>query len=225
MIATIDARIRRALGGIRLAFRGVITRVTSDAPVQLVQLDGVAGEQLQDNELMQHYGFTSNPPAGTMAVVLPVGGKTAHGIVVATEHGSYRLRALKPGELAIYTDEGDSIVLKRGRLIEVTTQTLRINATTKVEITTPDMVVTAANQVLMTTPLVKASAVVTADGKINGNGGMAIQGGTGATFAGNVAQTGGNITTDGDVVASGKSAVTHVHSGVTAGGANTGAPV
>jgi phage baseplate assembly protein V len=225
MIKVIDARIDRALARRRLAFRGKITRVNADAPVQLVQIDGVADEQLQDNELMQHYGYTSNPPAGTMGVVLPVGGRTAHGIVVATEHGTYRLKALKPGEVAVYTDEGDSIVLKRGRLIEVTTQTLKINASTKVEITTPDMVVTAANQVLMTTPLVKASAVVTADGKINGNGGMAIQGGTGATFSGNVAQTGGSITTDGDVQASGKSLAGHAHGGVQPGSGNTGTPI
>ncbi len=137
MIATIDRRIRHFLGGIRLGFRGVITLVKAAGHVQLVQMDGLAGEQLQDNELFQHYGYTSNPPAGTMAIVLPIGGRTAHGIIVATEHGGYRLKNLASGEVALYSDEGDSIVLRRGRLIEVTTQTLRINASDRVEMNTP----------------------------------------------------------------------------------------
>lgn len=136
MIADIDARIRRHVAGIRQTFRGVLTLVKTAGAVQLVQVDGLAGEQLQDAELFQHYGLTSNPPPGTMAVVVPVGGKTSHGIVIATEHGSYRLKNLASGEVAIYTDEGDSIVLKRGRLIEVTTQTLRVNAPTLIEFNT-----------------------------------------------------------------------------------------
>lgn len=137
MIADIDARIDRALGRIRLAFRAVINLVNASAHVQFVQGDGFATEKLRDNELFQHYGYTSNTPPGTMAIVLPIGGKTAHGIVIATEHATYRLKNLKSGEVALYTDEGDSIVLKRGRLIEVTTETLKINASTRVEMITP----------------------------------------------------------------------------------------
>lgn len=126
----IDERIRRKLAGIRLAFRGVVTLVKAAGSVQLVQLDGLSGEQLQDAEVFQQYGCTSNPPAGSMAIVLPLGGKTAHGIIIATEHGTYRLKNLKPGETALYTDEGDSVILKRGRVMEVTTQTLNVNCTT-----------------------------------------------------------------------------------------------
>lgn len=170
MIREIDDRISRALGKIRQAFRGVGTQVNSAAPVQLFQGEGFAGEQLQDAELMQQYGHTSNPPAGFMYVAIPIGGKTAHSIVVATEHASYRLKGLKSGEVAIYTDEGDSIILKRGRLIEVTTQTLRINASTLVEINTPKMQVNASAsmeiataKVQMTAPLVATTGQIKVD--------------------------------------------------------------
>ncbi len=129
-IKVIDERIRRKLAGLRLAFRGVITLVKAAGAVQLVQIDGVSGERLQDAELFQQYGCTSNPPVGSMAIVLPLGGKTGHGIVIATEHGTYRLKDLKPGETALYTDEGDSVILKRGRIAEVTTQTLNVNCAT-----------------------------------------------------------------------------------------------
>lgn len=119
MIQQIDARIRRALGSIRLAFRGVLTLVKAAGAVQLVQLDGLAGEQLQDAELFQDYGFTSNPPAGTMAIVLPIGGKTAHGIVVATEHGGFRLKSLASGEVALYSKFGQVIKLRADGGIDI----------------------------------------------------------------------------------------------------------
>lgn len=166
MIREMDKRIRRALGGIRLTFRGVLKLVKSRGAVQLVQLDGLAGELLQDAELFQHYGYTSNPPPGTMAIVLPIGGKTAHGIVIATEHGSYRLKNLASGEVAISTDEGDSIVLKRGRVIEVTTHTYRVNATAAIEFNAPTITGNASSGIVLNTPLVAASADVKAQGEI-----------------------------------------------------------
>ncbi|MCG8993208.1 phage baseplate assembly protein V [Laribacter hongkongensis] len=209
MWADVDKRIRRAMSGVRQAFRGVLTRVNSGPAVQLVQADALAGERLQDAELFQHYGLTSHPPAGTMAVILPVGGKTSHGIVIATEHGNYRLKSLKPGEVALYTDEGAKITLKRGRLIEAECDVYRVNCKT--------WEVNASNKADFNTPALTASAVVTAQGQINGNGGMAVKGGTGTSFEGDVSQTGGSYTTNGDVVASGVSLKGHKHNGDSGG--------
>lgn len=215
MINDIDKRIRRALAGVRQAFRSVLTRVNSGPAVQLVQADGLAGERLQDNELFQHFGFTSNPPPGTMAIMLPVGGKTSHGIVIATEHGSYRLKALKPGEVALYTDEGAKIVLKRGRLIETDCDVFKVNC--------KRWEVNATDKADFNTPALTASAVVTAQGQINGNGGLAVKGGDGASFEGNVHQRNGSYTTDRDVVASGTSLHGHKHNGDSGG--MTGTPI
>ncbi|WP_334158722.1 phage baseplate assembly protein V [Oryzomicrobium sp.] len=211
MIATIDTRIRRALGAIRQAFRGRGGAIDTTAPVQLIDGEGLAGEPIRGAELMQHYGFTSTPPSGFMYVAVPVGGKTSHAIVVATEHGTYRLKGLKTGEVAIYTDEGDSIVMKRGRLIEVTTETYRVNAAKAIEFNAPAITGNATGSVAFNTPEVTASAVVTAQGQINGNGGMAIKGGKGSTFAGDVTQTSGSFSTDGDVRIAGKSQLHHRH--------------
>lgn len=202
MWADVDKRIRRAMAGVRQAFRGVLTRVNSGPTIQLAQADGLAGEQLQDNELFQHYGLTSNPPPGSMAVILPVGGKTSHGIVIATEHGSYRLKALKTGEVALYTDEGAKIVLKRGRLIETDCDVFKVNCKT--------WEVNASDKADFNTPALTASAVVTAKGQINGNGGMAIKGGDGAHIEGTLEATV-------DVIAAGKSGVHHHHQGDSGG--------
>lgn len=195
----IDTRISRALSRIRLAFRGVIRAVNSGTPIQLVQGDGMAGETLQDAELFQHYGFTSVPLPGAMKIVLPIGGRTSHGIVIATEHASYRLQGLAGGEVALYTDEGAKIVLKRGKIIETSCEVFRVNCQT--------WEVNAQQKADFNTPTLTASTQLIAQGQITGNGGMAVSGGQGASFSGNVSQTGGDFTSAGDVIASG----THLH--------------
>jgi phage baseplate assembly protein V len=129
----INACVQRALARIRLAFRAVLTALDTAPRVSLVQAEGLSSEQLQALELFQHYGFTSAPPPGTMCVVLPLGGQTAHGIVVATEHGAYRIKSLQSGEVAIYTDEdqaadGCRIVLQRGNKIKIQARDIDIRA-------------------------------------------------------------------------------------------------
>ena len=109
---------------------------------------------------------------------------------------------MKSGETAVYDESGSTIILKQGRLIEIDCDILKITASTKVEISSP---------------VVETDHVFTAQGQINGNGGMAVQGGSGASFTGNVTQTKGSFTTDGDVTANGKSLVSHTHRGDSGG--------
>lgn len=153
----IDSRINTALNRIRKVFRGVLVRVNSTGGVQTVQAKGLAGESLQDAELFQHYGFTSNPLKGTMAVVVPVNGKTSHSIIIATEHATYRLKELKSGEVALYTDEGSSIILKRGRIIEVNCDEYIVNAKNKYQVNTVNYGVAATDNAIFDTPLLKGT--------------------------------------------------------------------
>lgn len=114
--------------GVRSAFRGVLNVVKSNADIQQVQVSGLADETLQDVEYMQHFGLTSVPPAGSQVVVIPLGGKTTHGIVIATENGSYRVKGLKNGEVALYDSSGSTIILKNNRVIEVECDTFSVKA-------------------------------------------------------------------------------------------------
>ena len=116
---TVDSRIGRALARVRLAFRAVLSALDTKPGVQLAQADGLAGEKLQAAELMQHFGFTSAPPAGAQCIVLPMGGKSAHSVIVATEAGAYRVDGLKSGEVAVYNKSGARIMLKEGKVIEI----------------------------------------------------------------------------------------------------------
>ncbi|HHG0433274.1 TPA: phage baseplate assembly protein V [Haemophilus influenzae] len=198
----IQQKEQGAVDEIRQAFRGVLHLVKSADNIQKVQASGLADETLQDVELMQQFGFTSVPPTNTQAVILPIGGQTTHGIVIATESGSFRVKNLQGGEVAVYDESGSSIVLKKGRLIEIDCDVLKINAATKVDISSP---------------LVETDQVFTAQGQINGNGGMAVQGGSDAIFTGDVQQRGGSFTTDGDVTAGAISLRNHKHTGDSGG--------
>lgn len=182
---------------IRQAFRGILNRVNANGGIQSAQISGLADETIQDIEHFQQFGFTSNPPAGTEAIILPLGGNSTHGIVIATENASYRVKSLASGEVAIYCQSGASITLKNGKVIDIECDQLNINAPAGVNITAPN---------------VQCSAQMTAAGQINGNGGLAVQGGNGASFSGNINQSAGSYHTSGDVIAGGISLSNHDHS-------------
>jgi phage baseplate assembly protein V len=122
------------MSNVRQAFRAVAARNTHGTLIG-VEMEGLSGESVS-GELFQHYGFSSAPLPGAEYLVVPVGGNSKHAVVVASEDGRYRL-TLQDGEVSLYTDEGDYIHMKRGRLIEVETDTLVIKAKTKVSFETP----------------------------------------------------------------------------------------
>lgn len=188
---------------VRAAFRGVLNLVKSGGDIQQVQVSGLADETIQDLELMQHFGFTSVPPAGTQAVVIPLGGKTTHGIIVATENGLFRVKNLKNGEVAIYDSSGSTIILKNGRVIDIECDTFNIKC--------KQYSVTASSGANFKTPKLETDQQFVSQGQISCNGGMAVQGGNGASFSGNVSQTSGSFKTSGDVTAGSVSLKNHTH--------------
>lgn len=195
-IKTIDKRIKQAFNAVRQAFRGKVARVQAGGSVQKIQVEGLDGETVQDLEHAENFGFTSNPPAGSDCVVVPLGGKTSHGIIVTTTNGAYRITGLAEGETAVYNADGAKMVLKKGRVIEIDCDKLNIKA---------------PNGVNITSEKVECSAVLTAQGQINGNGGMAVQGGNGTTFTGNVNMV-GDLHTTGELTNNGKDVgSTHKH--------------
>lgn len=183
---------------VRQAFRGRLSATQTGNTLATTQVQGLAGETLQEVEQMQQFGFTSHAPAGSEVIVLPLGGDTTHGIVIASEHGSFRVKNLQGGEVAVYDQSGSSIVLKQGRLIEMDCDNLVIRARQKVWIDSP---------------LVEASAQVLAQGQITGQNGLAISGGEG----GDAVRIEGSLKTTGDVVAGNVSVQQHTHPGDSGG--------
>lgn len=118
-----------------MAARAILTLISDATRMQGVQVKLLDGEVCDNVDRMQQYGFTSVPLPGAEGVYLALGGSRDHGIVIVADDRRYRLKGLQGGEVAIYTDEGDKIVLKRGNVIEFT-------AAAKVRMVTPLLEVT-----------------------------------------------------------------------------------
>ncbi|MNG09125.1 Bacteriophage Mu Gp45 protein [compost metagenome] len=88
-------------------------------------------------EHLEPYGFTACPLAGAEALAGFIGGDRSHAVVIVVADRRFRLQGLKSGEVALYTDEGDFIHFKRGRVIDIETVTLNVKATDSVNFDTP----------------------------------------------------------------------------------------
>lgn len=106
-------RVRLMIG------RGIIRLVNDAAKEQEVQITLLAGEVHDKVERYQEYGFTSAPLPGAECITASVGGNRGHTVVIATGDRRYRLKSLSGGEVALYDDQGQSIILKRGKEIAV----------------------------------------------------------------------------------------------------------
>jgi phage baseplate assembly protein V len=71
-----------------------------------------ADEERGGVEVLEQYGFTSAPPAGAEGVALAVGGDGSHHVVLGLGNRSLRLTGLASGEVALYSEHGQQVVLK-----------------------------------------------------------------------------------------------------------------
>lgn len=182
--------------------RGVLTMSDDGQLMQTAQLALLDGEVLDGAERFQQYGFTAHPLSGAEVCAVFVGADRSHPIIVAVDDRRFRVQSLKPGEVCIYTDEGDTITLKRNNEIAFKTKKLTIDAVDSVAISTKSYTVTASEGVHFVTPAFS----------LGGDGG-----GAEATFT-------GNLNTTGDMVAGSISQQHHTHTGVESGPADTGQP-
>lgn len=124
--------------------RAVVTLVDDALGIQGLQLGALEGELLEAAERFQDYGFTSVPHPGAEAVVVFPGGLRSHALVVACGDRKYRLKGLEGGEVAIYDDQDQQIVLKRDGV--------RVVSPMKVEIEAPEVTITASDKVTIAAP-------------------------------------------------------------------------
>ena len=117
--------------------RGVVALANSASKLQSLQLRLLAGEVKDQVEHLEPYGFTACPHAGAEALAGFIGGDRSHGVVIIVADRRFRLQGLSSGEVAMYTDEGDKLHFKRGRIIDIETVTLNVKATESVNFDTP----------------------------------------------------------------------------------------
>lgn len=117
--------------------RGLVALGNSASKLQSLQLRLLAGEVKDNVEHLEPYGFTACPLEGAEALAGFIGGDRSHAVVIVVADRRFRLQGLKSGEVALYTDEGDRLHFKRGRIIDIETVTLNVKATESVNFDTP----------------------------------------------------------------------------------------
>jgi phage baseplate assembly protein V len=119
--------------------RAVLVLIDDKTTLQQLQARILGEELLDELERFQQYGFTSVPHPGAEAITLSVGGHRSHTVVINVDDRRYRLKGLKGGEVAIYTDEdqnehGCRIVLKRNNVIQMRARELDLEGSERVRI-------------------------------------------------------------------------------------------
>lgn len=215
----IDERIRRALRALRLPYRARLTALNGEPGLQLAQGEALAGEQAQAVEVLQQFGFSSGIPADSQLIVLPLAGRSSASVVIATEHGAYRLK-VGPGEARMYSQEGAYIHIKAGRLVEAECDDLRFRVKNNVSIEAGQGIhFEAGGEISQRAPGIVQQGNVSGEGY---NGGKAaVQMHADILNDGTLKAT-ETISSDTDVLSAGKSGAHHTHTGDSGG--TTGQP-
>lgn len=127
--------------------RALVTTVNDSGGVQMMQVKLNPLETRDNTPRIAEFGLTSNPPTGSDAFVVFLGGDRSNGVVLGTVHQPSRPKNLAAGETMIYSEDGKQIYLTasggifvkaNGQPVEVDNATVvTINAATKVRMVTP----------------------------------------------------------------------------------------
>jgi len=91
--------------------RAIVQMVDDSGPQQLVELAGLTGQVFGQTVRSQHFGLTSNPPAGSEGLVLALGGGLDRGHALGLEHPQYRPTGLAGGATELYDMGGQYLLL------------------------------------------------------------------------------------------------------------------
>jgi|GEM_PF-436316 len=123
MLKSLEQQVRRAVAQIRLPFFGRVTRAG-----QSPQVAGLNGELFPDVAQVQHVGFACGLPLDAEVVMLPLMGKTARSVIIASRGGSVVV-TVNAGETCIYDQFGHTIKLTKAGIQMVGNVTIQGNLT------------------------------------------------------------------------------------------------
>jgi len=100
--------------------RAVLKAIDNSEDTQKIQVIALKDETISEIERFQEYGFEGYPFVDAEAFIGFLNGNRDHGIALVVHDGRYRPTDLTEGEVAIYTDEDVTapfrIQMKRGRI-------------------------------------------------------------------------------------------------------------
>lgn len=204
-----------------LLARAVVTGLNTAKKCQMLQVELMPGEPKENVEHLEPYGFTSAPLIGAEGFALFPDGDRSHGVILMVSDRRYRITGLKSGEVAIYTDEGDSLIFKRDNTAELNTHIFNVNAADSMNVKTKNFNINAS-----------AAAAITAL-NIGLNGNLTVSDVSGGGAGSSIMR--GNVKVEGDQETVGiskardhlsgiVSGIGHIHDGVEPGGGKSGGP-
>lgn len=107
--------LRRSIGN--MVARGVVAAVNAANKMQTIQMRLMSDEAKSDVEHFEPYGYTSHPLAGAEGVVLFPDGDRSHGMLLVVADRRFRIKSLRPGEVAIHDDLGQKVHLTRDGIV------------------------------------------------------------------------------------------------------------
>lgn len=101
--------------------RAVVKSLDDSKATQKAAIGVLSGEELEDVERVQNYGFTSFPDDGAQGLALFLGGNRSYGIVIAADHPGAR-KKIEKGEVALYSKFGQYVYLKADGSLELSSK-------------------------------------------------------------------------------------------------------
>lgn len=95
--------------------------------MRTIQAETMAGDLRDDVEHFEPYGFTSEPKTGAEPLIVALDGDRDP-IAICVADRRYRLTGLTSGEVALYDDQGQEVVLAREGIRIHTDKTLAVDA-------------------------------------------------------------------------------------------------
>ena len=98
--------------------RAVLSSTDDSKSLQVLTCDLFSGENRDDVERLQNFGFTSHAPAGSQCLVVYPGGNRDRAVVVVADNAEKRITDLAEGDSAVYNASG-VIIKATGEGIEL----------------------------------------------------------------------------------------------------------
>lgn len=183
--------------------RGVVESVDDTPMMRTVQAEFLPGDVREGLEHFEPYGYTSRVKEGAEAIGAFFNGDRSHGVVLVTADRRFRLH-VEEGEVAVFDDQGQKVVLKRDGILVETPKNLTATVGGNTVATVSGTTTIHSGAVTIDAPSVHMTGTLSVDGLITGTGGMTVSGGTGAAVT-------GSITATGDITAGSISLQGHTH--------------
>ncbi|MFS2103559.1 phage baseplate assembly protein V [Ralstonia sp. Ralssp135] len=140
--------------------RALVTTVNDSGGVQMMQVKLNPLETRDNTPRVAEFGLTSNPPTGSDAFVVFLGGDRSNGVVLGTVHQPSRPTGLAPGETMLYSQDGKYVYMTAsgGIVVEAKGQPVTVNDASNVTVNCSGLFkIVAPGGIEFDTPMVKSS--------------------------------------------------------------------